>query len=135
MELILAVNWLAVILSSAAAFMVGGLWYSPKMFQKKWMEGSHITDTQSGDHAKKAMSTQAIGTFLLAWVVGVIMMVGSHAVAIILSLAIAFLIKAGGHFSQKTCYATFVDAGFVLLMVLVMVLIQGLFGVDNIITM
>lgn len=35
-------NWLAVLVAAAAYFAIGGLWYSPVLFQKPWMETSGI---------------------------------------------------------------------------------------------
>ena len=31
------VNYLAVLLAALSSFMIGGLWYSPLLFQKSWM--------------------------------------------------------------------------------------------------
>ena len=30
------VNWLAVLAATVAAFVLGGLWYSPLMFARRW---------------------------------------------------------------------------------------------------
>ena len=38
-ELTTGVSWLAVIVGAAVAFLVGWLWYSPKLFGPKWAEG------------------------------------------------------------------------------------------------
>lgn len=32
------VNWLAVLVAALATFLLGGLWYSPILFAKRWME-------------------------------------------------------------------------------------------------
>jgi hypothetical protein len=36
------VNWLAVFLSSVSAFLVGGLWYSPFLFEYAWMQAAGL---------------------------------------------------------------------------------------------
>ena len=38
------VNWLAVLAAAASAFLLGGLWYSPALFQKAWQRGAGVTD-------------------------------------------------------------------------------------------
>jgi hypothetical protein len=36
-------NWLAIIVASLSAFALGGFWYSPLLFVKRWMKESGIT--------------------------------------------------------------------------------------------
>jgi hypothetical protein len=37
-------NWLAIIIAAVSAFILGGLWYSPLMFAKRWMKETGITE-------------------------------------------------------------------------------------------
>ena len=37
-------NWLAIITAGASAFVLGGLWYSPLLFAKRWMKETGITE-------------------------------------------------------------------------------------------
>ena len=37
MSSLLAINWLAVLAATVAAFMLGGLWFSPVMFAERWV--------------------------------------------------------------------------------------------------
>jgi hypothetical protein len=48
------INWPAVIVAALSAFMVGGLWYSPKVFGTAWMLDNNITieDAQKSNKAK-----------------------------------------------------------------------------------
>ena len=39
-----SLNWLAVIAASLATFILGGIWYSPLMFGRAWMEVAKITE-------------------------------------------------------------------------------------------
>ncbi len=41
------INWLAVLAAALSSFLVGGLWYSPLLFQKPWMKYSGLTPEQS----------------------------------------------------------------------------------------
>jgi hypothetical protein len=43
-ELLLSLNWLAVISATFIYFLLGALWYSPIMFAKKWMELRNISE-------------------------------------------------------------------------------------------
>lgn len=37
-------NWLAIIAAAVSAFILGGLWYSPLLFAKRWMKETGITE-------------------------------------------------------------------------------------------
>ena len=38
------INYLAVFVSAASTFVIGGLWYSPLLFQKAWMRANGFTE-------------------------------------------------------------------------------------------
>ncbi|MBE0389940.1 DUF1761 domain-containing protein [Pseudoalteromonas luteoviolacea] len=46
------VNIFAVLLSAIGSFVLGGMWYSPLMFQQAWLEGAGLTelDLKSANH-------------------------------------------------------------------------------------
>ncbi len=126
--LLVNVNWLAVIVGAVAAFALGALWYSPKMFGKGWREGCGLpeADTEKGQ-PMMAMVAQGVGTFLLAWVIGITETTGAIGFAILIALMVAALIKANGLFAQKSMYAIKVESGFIIAMVVVMILAQAIF--------
>ena len=125
-ELTMNVNWLAVCVGAVAAFLVGWLWYSPKLFGTKWAEGVGVTLNDGSSPMMHAMISQAVGTFLLAWVIGITATTDSLALAILIALTIAILIKANGYFAQKSKYAIMVESGFILVMVIVMITAHAL---------
>ena len=56
-------NWLAVISAAVSAFILGGLWYSPLLFAKRWMKETGITE----EHTKNASMTRIFSMgFVLA---------------------------------------------------------------------
>ena len=122
MEALVAdVSWAAVVVGAILAYVLGMLWYSPKLFGKAWMKGSGI----SPDHNKPmmpAMVNQAAGIFLLAWVIGITATTNSLAFALLIAFTIAVLIKASGLFSGKNHTAVIIDATYILAMVVVMIL-------------
>jgi len=127
MEEILAnVNWTAVIVGAVVAYALGWLWYSPKMFGTKWMAGVGVS-ADDKTPMMHAMITQAVGTFLLAWVIGVTETTNSLVTAILITLTIAVLIKANGLFSGKSRYAVVTESGYVLAMVVIMIAAQAIF--------
>lgn len=47
------INWLAVLAATIAAFVLGGLWYSPALFGKRWQLAAGLSDetVRSGNPA------------------------------------------------------------------------------------
>ena len=126
-EITANVNWLAVIVGAVVAFALGWLWYSPKLFGTKWAAGVGVAlDDASGPPAP-AVITQAIGTLLLAWVVGVTAASDALLTIILIVVAIVALQMAGGLFAKKSGYAIATEAGFILAMTVVMIVCQGIF--------
>jgi hypothetical protein len=124
-EITAGVNWLAVIVGAIVAFVVGGLWYSPKLFGRKWAEGVGISmENASGGAA--AMITQAIGTLLLAWVVGVTAANNALLTIILIVVTIVALLAAGGKFAQKKNAAIAIEAPYVVVMAVIMIACQAI---------
>lgn len=119
--LLMDVNWTAVIVGAVVAFLVGWVWYSDKMFAKGWQAGIKL-DPNDQSPMMPAMIAQAVGTFLLAWVIGITETTNNLALAILIALTIAVIIKANGLFTQKSKYAIMTESGYILVMVIVMIL-------------
>jgi hypothetical protein len=68
-------NWLAIIVAAVSAFILGGLWYSPLMFAKRWMKETGITEesTKNTNMVKLfslAFLLSLIASFFLAMFIG-----------------------------------------------------------------
>ena len=61
-----AINWLAVIAAAISTFVIGGLWYSPALFGKRWQVAANVSD-----EAMKASKPAVI--FGLAFVLSLLM--------------------------------------------------------------
>ena len=59
------INYLAVLLAAFSAFALGGVWYSPLLFQKPWMEVNGLSDS---DLAKGNSAAIFGGSFVLCLV-------------------------------------------------------------------
>jgi len=58
-------NWLAIFVAAASAFVLGGIWYSPLMFVNRWMKEMGITP----DSREKTNMIKIFGlSFLLSLV-------------------------------------------------------------------
>jgi hypothetical protein len=124
-ELLMDMNWTATLVGAVAAFLVGWLWYSDKLFGAKWRAGVGLTGDTKQKAMAPAMVTQIVGTFLLAWVIGITETTNSLAFAILIALTIAVLVKANGLFAGKSKYAIMVESGFILVMVIVMIAVHA----------
>ena len=123
-EITANVNWLAVIVGWALALLLCWLWYSPTLFGTKWAEGVGVE--LGGDMPVAALVTQALGLFLLAWIVGVMAAFNALFTFVLIVLAIAVLLAAGGLFSKKSTYAIATETGYVFVAALIMFVAQGL---------
>ncbi len=125
-ELTENVNWLAVIVGAVMAYLLGWLWYSPKLFGTKWAQGVGI-DISGDEMPAMAMIVQAVGTFLLAWIVGIT--AGNNALLTIILVAITLmtLMAASGLYCKKSKASILIEVGYVFTMVVVMIICQGIF--------
>jgi uncharacterized protein DUF1761 len=71
------VNWLAVLVAGIVIFMLGGLWYSPILFSKRWIALQNKTEEQMRAEAAAAnmplMYASAFATGLItAWAMALV---------------------------------------------------------------
>ena len=68
------VNIFAVIVAAISAFAVGGLWYSPKMFGKAWMEEMGFTEEDTPKNMGQVFALSfvfsLVAAFVFAWHLG-----------------------------------------------------------------
>ena len=126
-ELTNNVNWLAVVVGFAASFLLGWLWYSPKLFGKKWAAGIGVELGSASGMPVAAMVTQALGTFLLSWIVGVTAAQDALLTIVLIVITIVVMQIAGGLFTKKSRAAMMIDGGFVIAMAVVMIIFQAIF--------
>ncbi len=113
-------NWPAVALGTIAAFALGMLWFSPKLFGRAWSTGSH--NIQPPDSPPMlAMGIQFIATLLLALIIGITETAQAIFVAIGAVLTVALFVAGMDLFSQKTGKATLVDAGYIIACGIIMI--------------
>jgi hypothetical protein len=95
-ELLEGVNWTAVIVGFLISFFLGWLWYSPKLFGEKWAEGVGVSFEGECVMPVFAMVTQALGTFCLAWLVGVTATQNALFTILLIVFTIILLIVSNG---------------------------------------
>lgn len=117
------VNWLAVIVGTVAAFLLGWLVYSPILFGKKWAEGSGVEMNTADKMPVFAMIAQLIALLAL----GVTATSDAFITAILSILAAALFVTSNGGFCRKSGYAITVDFGYVFAAGIVMIIAQGIF--------
>ena len=96
-----ALNWIAVITGTIAAFLLGWAVYSPMLFGKGWAEGSGVELGSAQSMPVGAMVAQLVALFLLALVIGRTAMTGDLWTAIIAILAAAAFVMSGGKFFRQ----------------------------------
>jgi len=124
MEYYTHVGWVSVIVGAVLSFLLGWLWYSPRLFGEKWAEGSGVKMDSAGKMPAEAMGTQGIGLLLMSWFVNV---AGGNA-GLRALLAFGMLAYSGSSFTGKSQYAKFVDAGYWIASFVVMVVVHKVLG-------
>ena len=119
-------NWLAVIVGTVVAYLLGMLWFSPKMFGPAWSGGMNDLQPPSSPPAL-AMFVQLAGTFALALVVGLTAVQDMLATAILAILAVAILQAGSGLFKQNAGKTVTIDASYTIAMGAIMIIAQGVF--------
>ncbi len=125
-EITNGVSWLAVVAGAVVSFLLGYFWYSPKLFGTKWAEGSGVKLNTADKMPMLAMATQGVGLLLMSWFVGVT--ANSNALYTVMLATIAFTVLqfSGNSFSGKSNHARWVDAGYWIACLVIMVIAQGL---------
>lgn len=126
-EITAGVNWLAVGVGTVVAFLLGWLWYSPKLFGARWAAGVGVDIEGDQPMPVTPMAVQLLGNFLLAWVIGVTAAVNALLTAILIVLTIVAIVAANGMFAQKSGAAIGIECGFIVAMAMVMIVCQGIF--------
>jgi len=126
-ELTTGVSFLAVIVGAIVSFLVGWLWYSPKLFGVKWAEGSRVELGDASDMPVAAMVAQFVGLLLMSWFVSVTAASNLLLTVILGTIAFTVLAYSGNTFSQKTPYARNVDAGYWIVALVIMIICNGIF--------
>jgi len=126
-ELTMGVSWIAVIVGAIISFLVGWLWYSPKLFGVKWAEGSRVELGDASEMPVAAMVAQFVGLCLMSWFVCVTAASNLLMTVILGTIAFTVLAYSGNTFSQKTPYARNVDAGYWIVALVIMIIVNGIF--------
>lgn len=121
------VNWLAVIVGTVVAFLVGWAWYSPLLFGKKWAEGSGVELGSADQMPVMAMVSNLVALFLLALVVGITATQDMLITAILAILACSVFVFSMGGYVKKSRYAMIVDLLYIVVAGILMIICQGVF--------
>ena len=111
-----AINYLAVLVAAIVIFILGGLWYSPVLFAKRWIALQNRTEEEMRAQAAAANMplmyfSAFICAFLQAWVLAMVM--GHMAQVAEMSVAHAAVFSAliWLGFAATTSYATALFSG------------------------
>jgi len=129
-------NWLAIAVAAIAAFLIGGLWYSPILFAKQWMLANLIpTDQMEAMKAAapRAYAVSVVCFFVMAFVMevfinhlGLATLKGGIGVAFHCWIGFAATIGLTANmYSNKPIRAYFIDTGYQLVYMLAMGAILG----------
>ncbi|NMR26072.1 MULTISPECIES: DUF1761 domain-containing protein [Pseudoalteromonas] len=126
-------NILAILLAALSAFMLGGIWYSPLLFQRTWMEGCGLTELDLKDSDPKWIFG---GSFVLSLIMAfsLSLFIGPHptlgvAVGAGFAIGICWVSSSFGMsyiFEQRPLKLFLVNSGYHVLQFTLMGLVLGM---------
>lgn len=120
------VNWLAVVVGAIVSFVGCWVWYSPKVFGKKWAAGSGVSLDTECKPPMFALIAQLVAFLLLATVIGITATTDALFTAILAILSVtAFTVSACG-FAKKSAAATTIESSYVIVSGVIMIMAQGI---------
>jgi len=133
----MTINWLGVLVAAGVGFILGGLWYSPMLFAKAWMEENGYTEEyiQQNGHPAKAMVIAFITVLIQATILAFMLSqlgITSVLVAAKISLIIGVFIVglsyySDAQFNMKSTRLVLIEAGFRATCITLMGVILALF--------
>jgi len=126
------VNWIAVVVATIAAFLLGGAWYSKKMFGRKWMQEIGLTDESiDQSHMARTFGTTFVLQFIAATALAVFLgsdsswSSGLRSGALIGLLWIATAYGITYLFEQRSMRLFFINAGYYVVLFSIMGAVLG----------
>jgi Protein of unknown function (DUF1761) len=127
------INWLAVLVAGVSAFVLGGVWYSPALFGKAWMNENKMTVND----VKKGNAAKIYGwSFILSLIISANLAMFISAPEIDLTMSIVYGALTGlwifcgiaivALFEHKTARYIFINGGYMLVALTLMGAIIGL---------
>lgn len=113
------VDWLAVVVAFVATFVVGFLWYSPKVLFPLWQKHARITDEQMAGANPGAAFGQTIVANILGIILLAVLMAGlgidDWAGGLVLGALVGLIFRGGAHalhngFALRSPVVTALDA-------------------------
>ena len=125
------INYLAVVVATVAAFALGGVWYSPLLFAKMWVNAHGYTEEQVKAMQKSAGKAYGV-SLVCQWLIALAMavLVGYlHLVNLSQGLKLSALMWVGfafplglmaNMFTEKRITVFLIDSGYQLVYLLIM---------------
>jgi hypothetical protein len=60
------INYLAVLAAALSTFLIGGLWYSPLLFERAWKEANGFTGTEPAEHMARKFALAFVFALIMA---------------------------------------------------------------------
>ena len=132
MDLMLAlqsVNYLAVLVATISAFIIGGVWYSPALFGKQWMKAVGLKESDAKNGMAPVMIKSFIITFIMATTLAIFTPAGvteGLMVGAVLGVGVASMSSLNNMvYEMKPTNLMLINFGYILCMYLSMGAILG----------
>ena len=112
------INFFAVVVAAASSFLVGGLWYSPKLFGEAWKRGTSDVLRPDNGHPAKVFGLSFLFALVAAFAYALLMPPASSAVAALfqgLLVGAGFVAMSFGinyQFANRDTTLLLIDGGY-----------------------
>ena len=124
------INWLAVAVAALATFVIGGPWYSPLLFRKRWQREMGAADVQRG-HPLRVFSLAYLFSLIAAACLAAVLGPDANAIsglklgAIVGACFVATSFGINYQFANRSLAAWLIDGGYHVVQFAAMGLILG----------
>ena len=112
------INWWAVIVSTISAFVLGGIWYAPRVFGNTWLRESGVDISHKKSNSVMVFSSAfvlaLIAAIAFAYLIGARASLG-YAISVGLIVGIGWIATSFGVnylFAQRSLKLFLIDAGY-----------------------
>ena len=128
-----ALNWMAIVVAAASAFVIGGLWYGP-LFGKAWQSLSGLSDDEiQQGHPAKVYGGALVLNLVAAFGMGMVLqlhpspdLASGFNVGVLIGLAfVATSFGINYLFAMKPLRLYLIDAGYLVVLMAIMGTILG----------
>ena len=124
---LLEINWIATLVGAVAAYALGALWFSPKVFGRAWMAAQPHRKPEDYNNNGLSLAVEAAATLLLAILTSWLLLAGGPAAVLLLAATLTISHLGGALFLGQPVALWSLPASYKLVSIAIIVVANFLF--------